>query len=656
MGSVATSERDGGKSPYRGRDAAASSCASVSAAFTETAHRFADRCALSCGREHVSYAELETRSNAIAQGLISRGVRPGATIGLSMPRSTDTIAAILGVLKAGAAYVPFDPSYPPQLLEFIRNDSAPSLVLVQRAPVEPAVGAAFAEGSTLDVASDFPPLPAGRALHALPEVAPGDRAYIMYTSGSTGRPKGVQIPHRAILRLVIDNDFAHFGPDETILQLAPLAFDASTFEIWGALLHGGRLAIVPAPQPALDEIARAIAEQQVTTAWLTAGLFHLMVDHQLAGLKPLRQLLAGGDVLSVAHVERALRGLPDCRLINGYGPTENTTFSCCYTIPRPLPPGPIAIGTAIRNSEALILDAALQPVAVGADGELFVGGPGLALGYLNRPELDAERFIAHPFDTTPGARLYRTGDRVRRRADGNIEFLGRVDRQLKINGKRVELDEIEATLRRSGLVGDAAVTVFAGAAGQRRIAAFVTPPAGATLALDALREFLREQLPDYMQPASITVLDVLPLSPTGKVDRAKLSVPTGPDPSARAPRTAPANELEAGLLRIWQQVLGTEAVGVDDNFFDVGGTSLQMMKVHAAIQSELGRSPTLVDLFTYTRIRALAAWLARPATDATNAVTRAQTLDALERARRQSAALARARPTPRTPPSRTPTR
>ncbi len=629
---------------------------SVTAAFSEIARVHADRIALSCGDRQLSYAELEARSNSIAHGLIDRDVRPGSTVGLYMQRSPEAIAAILGILKTGAAYVPFDPSYPSQLLKFIYADSAPALMLVQPALLEESGIDAFWDGPALDVAIDFKASSSEQPARELPTIAPEARAYVMYTSGSTGRPKGVQIPHRAVLRLVIENDFAHFGPEEVILQLAPLAFDASTFEIWGALLHGGRLAIVPAPKPSLDQIARAIAEQQVTTAWLTAGLFHLMVDHQLAGLKPLRQLLAGGDVLSVAHVERALRGLPDCRLINGYGPTENTTFSCCYTILRPLPPGPIAIGTAIRNSEALILDAALQPVAIGADGELFVGGPGLALGYLNRPELDAERFIAHPFDTTPGARLYRTGDRVRRRADGNIEFLGRVDRQVKINGKRVELDEIEATLRRSGLVGDAAVTVFAGAAGQRRTAAFVTPPADAPLALDALREFLREQLPDYMQPASITVLDVLPLSPTGKVDRAKLPVPTGPDPSARAPRTAPANALEAGLLRIWQQALGTEAVGVDDNFFDIGGTSLQMLKVHAAIQSELGRSPTLVDLFTHTRIRALAAWLARPATDATNAVTRAQTLDALERARRQSAALAKARPTPRTPPSRTPTR
>ena len=618
--------------------------ASVPAVFSAVAAANGARVALACGAHRWTYAELDQRAETIARGLIAKGVQPGSTVGLSMGRSPETVAAILGVLKAGAAYVPFDPAYPAAQLAFVLEDSAPALVLTQRAAGGPADTVKFPSTTTLDIDTDF--IADAATVGALPVVEPEDCAYIMYTSGSTGRPKGVRVPHRAILRLVIDNDFADFGADETVLQLAPLAFDASTFELWAALLHGGRLAILSSTHPSLDEIAATIASHGVTTAWLTAGLFHLMVDHQLDGLRPLRQLLAGGDVLSVSHVDRLLAALPSLRLINGYGPTENTTFSCCYTIPRERPPGPIPIGTPIRHSEALILDSALTPVADGTIGELFVGGPGLALGYLHRPALDAERFIAHPFDPTPGARLYRTGDLARRRADGNIEFHGRADRQVKINGKRVELDEIEAALRRHAAVRDSAVTLIETAGEPRRIAAYVTPAKDSALAVETLRTFLRSELPDYMLPASITVLERFPLSPTGKLDRAKLPVPArGPD---AVPHTAaPRNEIEAALLAIWQDVLGTQAVGRDDNFFDIGGTSLQMMKVHAAICATLAKKPTIVDLFTYPRLSMLAAWLTQPESHARNEAVS----EARERAQRQSAALARGRPRP-TPSTR----
>jgi amino acid adenylation domain-containing protein len=622
-------------------------CFSIHATFSAVAHEFYNSAALECDAKSLTYAELDARANTIAYGLIRRGVKPGSVVGLYMPRSIETIAAILGVLKAGAAYVPFDPAYPAPLLKFIYSDSAPTLMLAQPELLAQAGIAPFWDGTALDINRDFAAFAASEATPALPQVGPDDRAYIMYTSGSTGRPKGVQIPHRAVLRLVIDNDFAEFGPNEVLLQLAPLAFDASTFEIWAALLHGGRLAILSATHPSLDEIAQTIAKHRVTTCWLTAGLFHLMVDHQLAGLQPLKQLLAGGDVLSVEHVDKALRGLPNCRLINGYGPTENTTFSCCYTIPhaRIGDHNPIPIGTAIRHCEVRVLDPTLRPVADGDDGELFVGGPGLGLGYLNRPELNAERFIPHPF--TVGAHLYRTGDRVRRRADGNLEFLGRVDRQVKINGKRVELDEIEACLRRSGAVGDAAVISYE-IAGQRRVAAYLTPLHGAAPDLNQVRSFLRAELPDYMLPAVITTLATLPLSPTGKVERNKLPIPTADVAPASAAAT-PKNALEAALLTIWQRALGSVAVGIDDNFFDLGGTSLQMMTVHAAIQRELQHKLTIVDLFTYPRISALAAWLTQGESPAP-AGTQSTALSAQDRARKQQAALAaRARPAPRMP-------
>ena len=266
------------------------------------------------------------------------------------------------------------------------------------------------------------------------------------------------IPHRGIVRLVSDCNFVNLGPEEVILHLAPLSFDASTFELWGALLNGGKLAIVPAPHPSLDDIAEAIRVNGVTTLWLTAGLFHLMVESRLDGLQPLRQLIVGGDVLSPPHVAKALKALPSCRIVNGYGPTENTTFTCCYTIPQSPPPsGPIPIGSAIQGTTVYVLDADRRPVPVGEEGELYAGGAGVALGYLNQPELTAEKFVEDPFAPRTGARLYRTGDRVRQRPDGTIEFLGRVDRQIKLNGKRIELDAIEAHLRAEETVQDAAV-------------------------------------------------------------------------------------------------------------------------------------------------------------------------------------------------------
>jgi acyl-coenzyme A synthetase/AMP-(fatty) acid ligase len=458
----------------------------------------------------------------------------------------------------------------------------------------------------------------------------------MYTSGSTGRPKGVLVPHRAVLRLVLGNDYALLGPEQVMLQLAPLSFDACNFEIWGALLNGGRLALLSNPYPSLAEIGAAIAREGVSTLWLTAGLFHLMVDNNLEGLRPLRQLIAGGDVLSPPHVMRALQGLPACRLVNGYGPTENTTFSCCYTIPHDYTgETPLPIGRAIRGTEACVLDERQQPLEAGSEGELYVGGEGLALGYFNRPELTARSFVPHP--QRPGERLYRTGDRVRLRTDGNLEFLGRIDRQVKINGKRVELDEIEACLRATGLVQDAAVVAHSAAGGgRRRIVAFVTAPAGVVLDQDQLRRALRAELPDFMQPSLITLLPTLPLSPTGKVDRARLPQGTAGVTPTRG--RAPQGPTEALLLALWKRVLGSNEVGIEDNFFDLGGTSLGLMEVHASISRSLASDLTVIEMFQYPRISALAARLAQ------SPLTPAATLGAAERARRREAALARRTP------------
>jgi hypothetical protein len=300
--------------------------------------------------------------------------------------------------------------------------------------------------------------------------------------------------------------------------------------------------------------------------------------------------------------------LPSCRLINGYGPTENTTFSCCYTVPD----DPAAftdklpIGSAINGTSIHILDEEGRDVAEGETGELYVGGLGLALGYLNRPELTAEKFVRNPFDDHPASRLYRTGDRVLRRPDGNLEFLGRADRQVKINGKRVELDEIEATVRRSGLVRDAATVVTTGSNGVRTVALFATPADPDAPDVAALRRFIAAELPDYMMPARIEMMAALPLSPTGKLDRSKLAETTTRAPAVAA---APMGETAQKVSDAWKQALGTDAFGADDNFFDLGGTSLQLIGVHAGLQAAFGRPLALVELFSHPTIRSLARWL-----------------------------------------------
>ena len=377
--------------------------------FEAWAGRTPDNIALASGDVSITYDELNQRANQLAHYLKSYGVGEETRVGIHLERSVEMIVAVLAVLKAGATYVALDPSYPDQRLLFMLDDANVALVLTVES-LEESLPAHPAPVILLD--SDWPLIAAAGEHNPERSTTPEQLAYIVYTSGSTGKPKGVAVPHRGVVRLVSGNDYASFGPDEVFLQFAPLTFDASTFEIWGALLNGSQLVLMPPGLASLQDIGRALHEYRVTTLWLTAGLFHQMVDEQLPALSELRQLLAGGDVLSPAHVKRFLASR-SCRLINGYGPTENTTFTCCHVMNQPFEfARSVPIGRAIANTQVVILDKNLRLCPPGFTGELFTGGDGLARGYHGHASLTAEKFIPNAFSHVPGARLYCTGDRV----------------------------------------------------------------------------------------------------------------------------------------------------------------------------------------------------------------------------------------------------
>jgi thioesterase domain-containing protein/acyl carrier protein len=408
------------------------------------------------------------------------------------------------------------------------------------------------------------------------------------------------------VRLVKDTNYISISASDVFLQLAPISFDASTFEIWGCLLNGARLVVPPAEIMSPAEIGSTIQKHGVSVLWLTAGLFHLMVDEELDRLKGLRRLLAGGDVLSIAHVRKALEVLGDGTLINGYGPTENTTFTCCHSITRSSTEShSIPIGRPISNTQCFILDCSLMPVPIGVRGELFTGGDGLACGYLNDPKLTAAKFIPNPFQA--GALLYRTGDFARFLPDGNIEFLGRVDQQVKISGFRVELGEVESVLKLHPAVRECVVALQEYEAADKRLVAYVRLVDAA--ATGELRSFLRERLPAHMIPSNFVVLDAFPLMANGKLDRARLTSPEGRLPQTDESYVAPRTPMEKALVGIWCEVLGLKQIGVQDNFFELGGHSLMVVRLISKVNRRLSVSLGFPELFQNPTVEQLAGMI-----------------------------------------------
>lgn len=518
--------------------------------FEQQAERRPQAIALRFRDQQMTYEQLNYRANQVAHRLRRLGVGPEVMVGTLLERSLEMVVGLLGILKAGGAFVPFDANYPAERLAFMATDTKSPIMLVQSSVMQKMAEGNWAAATLVSLDVDAADLKSESGDNLANVNTAESLAYVMYTSGSTGRPKGVMVDHRAVVRLVKNTNFVDLSEREVFLQFSPISFDASTLEIWAPLLNGGCLAIMPPETQSLDEIGAAIRRYGVTSMWLTAGLFNVMVEQRLDDLCPLRQLLVGGDVLSVTHIRKAVDGLPGCRLINGYGPTEGTTFTCCHTITREdAQSTSIPIGKPISNTQVYLLDSTLQPVPLGEPGELCVGGDGLARGYLNQPELTAEKFVSHPFSDEPGTRVYRTGDLARYRSDGTIEFLGRVDNQVKVSGFRIELGEIEAVLMEHLSVQSAVVVARQDAPGEKKLAAYVV-----LRGLDdnkiELRAFLQKRLPAYMVPSELVVLTSLPLSPNGKVDRGALPAPqTMRAEVEEAPVSSPKQIWSRKLLR-----------------------------------------------------------------------------------------------------------
>jgi amino acid adenylation domain-containing protein len=560
-----------------------------------------DAVALVFQAQQLTYRELNDRANRLANYLLAIGVKSGDLIGIALDRSIETIVGILGILKAGGAYLPLDLSYPPARLAFMLENAHVSVLVTKKAvrdrlPSHPA--------RTIDLDTDWDEIAQASPNNPQRSGQADDLAYVMYTSGSTGQPKGVCIPHRGVVRLIKNTNYLDFSPQQVWLQLAPISFDASTLEIWGSLLNGGKLVLFPGDKPSLSELGQAIDRHQITTLWLTAGLFHLMVDERIEDLQPLRQLIAGGDVLSVPHVRKVLSTLPDCQLINGYGPTENTTFTCCYPISSLEGLTSVPIGRPIANTQVYVLDPDRQPVPIGIPGELYIGGDGLARGYLDRDELNREKFVTDPF--APGERLYRTGDLVRYLPDGNLEFLGRIDTQVKIRGFRIELGEIDAVLAQHPAVREVRTIDREDRPGDKCLVAYIVSDRSTPPSAPELRTFIQSKLPDYLMPSAFVMVAALPLTANGKVDRRALPRPDRDLQADADLLVASRDEVEQQLTEIWERVLDVRPIGIRDNFFELGGHSLMAVRLFVEVEKIWSRNLPLATLFQAQTIESLA--------------------------------------------------
>ena len=588
--------------------------------FAQQASQTPAAIAVVCEDRRLTYGDLDRQANTLAGSIHAILGGTQVPVGLAMERSVDLVVGILGILKAGCAYVPLDPAYPRERLTIIQDEARLSLIVTQR-HLRDRLPSSRAEIIAIeDVGRDlvssrlpFEPIPS----------RPDDLAYVIFTSGSTGRPKGVQVTHRNATRLFTATEpWFHFGPDDVWTLFHSYAFDFSVWELWGALLYGGRLVVVP------HEVSRSprafhelLRKEKVTVLNQTPSAFQQLihVDETIRGdnALSLKWVIFGGEALSIPTLKPWFdrHGDTSPRLVNMYGITE-TTVHVTY---RPLgivdldQPADSVIGEPIPDLQVYLLDEQLQPVLNGDVGEMFVAGAGVATGYLNRHDLTAERFVSDPFSEDPDARMYRSGDLARRLPNGDLAYLGRIDHQVKIRGFRIELMEIEATLARHPSVRVAVVLAREDVPGEKRLVAYVVGRDDQPFQYSGLREFVKERLPDYMVPAAFVVLDELPLTNNGKVDRAAL-----PAPSVERARSASTpgraeTETQSRLQVIWENLLQVQPIGIDESFFDLGGDSLLAMRMFLEIEKTFGRILSPVVLLKAGTITELAALLDRPA-------------------------------------------
>lgn len=577
--------------------------------FEEQVEKTPDAVAVVYEKEYLTYRELNNRANQLAHylrsALLSRsdslGVKPEVRVGICVERSLEMVVGIIAILKAGGAYVPLDSAYPSERLAFMVEDlQAPILItqthLQHLLPLN--------NQTVVNLDADWDIISQYKEDNLLSDVNPENLALISYTSGTTGTPKGTEVPHRSIVGFMFGVDYVHLDANQIWLQHSSISWDGLTLELWPPLLYGGRCVLYPGKIPTPEGLSRIIREQGINTLCLTTALFNLMIDTMPQGLSEIKQLMFGGESVSVPHVRRALELLPETQIIHAYGPSECTVFTSCYPIPKQLAQNlhSISIGKPIGDRIVYLLDENLHRVPLGVTGELYVGGASVARGYLNQPILTNEKFIPNPF--IKGDTLYKTGDLVRRLYDGNLEFIGRIDTQVKIRGFRIELAEIEAILIQHSDINQVVVIVREDEPGNKYLVAYLVTndnqPTPSTL-----RNFLKKKLPDYMIPAAFVFIEALPLMPNGKINRRALPTADNSQRNLEVDFIPPHTPTEQELARIWVEVLKVKQAGIHDNFFELGGHSLLATQVISRLREAfsldfplryLFENPTIAEL------------------------------------------------------------
>jgi amino acid adenylation domain-containing protein len=578
----------------------------ITALFEERVLLTPEATALLFEEEQLSYGELHEQSGKLAWYLRSKGVKEGTMVPLCMERSVQLIVSILAILKAGGAYVPVDPAYPKDRIRYMLEDTQSELILTNSAQL--SMLREEVPSTELVCVDEMMELLTGTPV-SLPvtSINPESLAYIIYTSGSTGQPKGVMVTHRNVTSLAMGGNYVELSAADIILSTGSPSFDATTVEYWGMLLNGGQLVLYPEKKMLDNQLLKQeVWQRGVTKMFFTTSWFNQLVDDEIGVFKGLNALMVGGEKISEEHIQKFKTAYPATKILNVYGPTENTGFSLRWNITTVEPGSTIPIGHPLGNRTAYILSSEGQLLPAGVTGELYVGGAGVSLGYLNKPALTTEKFVPDPFSDTPGARLYRTGDLARRQPDGAVVYVGRIDDQVKIHGHRIEPGEIESVLLQYPDVKQAVVLLQLKATGDKYLVAYIVPQE--TFDKEALADYLKNRLPAYMIPSQLVSLEKIPLTSNGKADKKALRALEGDSLDAAA-YVAPANETEQQLLNIWERFLQRKQISATANFFEMGGHSLLASRVVAAIRSTLGIELSITRFFQHPTIAKMAAYL-----------------------------------------------